>query len=161
MVGVFDPASNCYKLQADMRYIAAIRTNAQKTQPPLLKCLCCGYHVIAIQPVHWRADCCLATSCNIRLLRTQLPLLHDGLFTELLPGNALIKSVTTFNTWGRLQHISYILLLVSDKDFSICTSWSINVKHFDATENEKNMWWKESVRITRFFTLLWKFSSLE
>jgi hypothetical protein len=35
------------------------------------------YHVIAIQPVDWRPDC-LATSCNIRPLRTQLPLVHVG-----------------------------------------------------------------------------------
>jgi hypothetical protein len=28
--------------------------------------------------------------------RTQLPLLRVGLFTELLPGNALIKSVTIY-----------------------------------------------------------------
>jgi hypothetical protein len=56
--------------------------------------LCWGYHVIAIQPVRGLADCYLATSCNIRIMRTQLPLLHVGLFTELFLGNALIKSVT-------------------------------------------------------------------
>jgi hypothetical protein len=33
--------------------------SAYKTQLPLLKRLCWDYHVIAIQPVHWRADCCL------------------------------------------------------------------------------------------------------
>jgi hypothetical protein len=75
-------------------HIAAAWTKAQKTQHPLLKPLCWGYHLIAIQPVHLRADCCLATTCNIRLLRTQLSLLCVGLFTERLPGNALIKSVT-------------------------------------------------------------------
>jgi hypothetical protein len=50
----------------------------------------------AIQPVHWRADCCLAMNCNIRPQKTQLPLLRVGLFTELFPGNALIKSVALF-----------------------------------------------------------------
>jgi hypothetical protein len=39
---------------------------------------CWGYHVIDIQPVHWCADCCVTTSCNIRPLRTQLPSLRAG-----------------------------------------------------------------------------------
>jgi hypothetical protein len=42
------------------------------------RCLCWGYHVIASQPVHWYADCCLAASCNIRPYRTQLLLLCVG-----------------------------------------------------------------------------------
>jgi hypothetical protein len=33
----------------------------QKTQPLFLKRLCWGSHVIATQPVHWRASSCLAT----------------------------------------------------------------------------------------------------
>jgi hypothetical protein len=43
-------------------------------------------HVIAILPVHWRADCCLATSCKhssyccVRVSRVSI---------ELLPGSAL------------------------------------------------------------------------
>jgi hypothetical protein len=45
-------------------------------------------HVIAIQQFIG-ADCCLATSYNIR---PHLPLLR--VFTEPLPGNALIKSFT-------------------------------------------------------------------
>jgi hypothetical protein len=38
-----------------------------------------GYHVLAIEPFPWRAGCCLATSCNIRSLRTQLALLRVGM----------------------------------------------------------------------------------
>jgi hypothetical protein len=84
------------KLQADSYYIAAARTNAQKTQPPLLKGLCWDYHAIGIQPVHWRADCCLATSCNIRLLRTQLLLLRVG---------TVYRAVA----WQRVHQICYII----------------------------------------------------
>jgi hypothetical protein len=48
-------------------------------------------HVIAISPVHWRADCCLATSYNIRPI-VACP--YRGAFIEPLPSNALRKSGT-------------------------------------------------------------------
>jgi hypothetical protein len=80
--------------------------------------------MIAIQPVHWRADCCLArttqktpisvetrilryclaTNCNIRYnnglprLPTVVMQYQGKVFTKLLPSNALIKSVTTHST---------------------------------------------------------------
>jgi hypothetical protein len=65
-------------------YIAAARTSAQKTQPPLFKRLCWGYHVIAIQPVHWSADCRLSKSYNILYWGTASIVARCNLFTELL-----------------------------------------------------------------------------
>jgi hypothetical protein len=44
--------------------------------------------------------CYLATSCNIRPQRTQLPLLlFWNMFTEPLPSNALSKSITIWRHW--------------------------------------------------------------
>jgi hypothetical protein len=73
--------------------IDATRTT-QKTQPPLLKYLCWGYHVIAIQPIHWHDDYCLATNYNILHWDTAYIVASWNTFTELLPGNALIRSIT-------------------------------------------------------------------
>jgi hypothetical protein len=47
-------------------YKISARTT-KKTHVPLLLyhccvCVCCGSHVIVTQPVHWRADGCLATA---------------------------------------------------------------------------------------------------
>jgi hypothetical protein len=41
-------------------------------------------------PVHWRKDCCLATSYNIRAIVTCA---YRGVFIEPLPSNALNKSI--------------------------------------------------------------------
>jgi hypothetical protein len=51
-------------------------------------------HVILSQRVHWGADCCLATSYNIRPLRHMFHFCTFELFTEPLPRNALSKFVT-------------------------------------------------------------------
>jgi hypothetical protein len=51
-----------------------------------------GSHVISISPVHWHADCCLATSYNICPI---VACAYRMLFTEPLSGSALIKPVTT------------------------------------------------------------------
>jgi hypothetical protein len=52
--------------------------HAQERDPVLLKHLCWVSYLISVQPVHWRADCCLSTCCKFLPLRTQLPLLLVG-----------------------------------------------------------------------------------
>jgi hypothetical protein len=51
-------------------------------------------HVIATQRAHWRADCCLATRYNIRPLRHSFHCCALERVYEMLPGNALMKSIT-------------------------------------------------------------------
>jgi hypothetical protein len=48
------------------------------------------HHVTATQLVHWRADCCLPKSYNIL---STVACRYRGVFIELLPGDALSKSV--------------------------------------------------------------------
>jgi hypothetical protein len=55
-------------------------------------------HVIATQRVHWRADCCLATSytCTFFHRDTVYIVARWNMYTELLPRNTLSKCVTIF-----------------------------------------------------------------
>jgi hypothetical protein len=62
--------SQLLRLFWEFRYITPART----TQKTVLLLIGADYkentsHVIAIQPANWRANCCLATSYNIRPLR--------------------------------------------------------------------------------------------
>jgi hypothetical protein len=57
------------------------------------------HHVTAIQLIHWRADCCLATSYNICSI---VACAYGGVFTEPLPSNAWSKTVTIFS-WNILS----------------------------------------------------------
>jgi hypothetical protein len=61
------------------------------------------HHVTATQLVHWLADCCLATSCNI------LPIVacaYRGMSIEPLVSNALSKPVkiNNFERWFCFRH---------------------------------------------------------
>jgi hypothetical protein len=51
-------------------------------------------HAISTKTAHWSADCCLATSYNIRPIAACG---YWGVFIEPLPSNALSKSVTILN----------------------------------------------------------------
>jgi hypothetical protein len=52
-------------------------------------------HVVTIQRVHWRTDCCLATNYkHSSYWDTASIVARFNVFTELLPGKAFIKSVT-------------------------------------------------------------------
>jgi hypothetical protein len=95
----FYSLSSLSQLQAGSRYIAAARTNAQKTQPPLLKRLCWGYYVIATQEVNWPAGCCLATSYNILYWDTASIVARWDVFTKLLSDNALFNPLQ----WSSMQ----------------------------------------------------------
>jgi hypothetical protein len=53
-----------------------------------------AHHVTATQLVHWRSDCCLATSYNIR---PTIACANRGVFIEPLPSNVLSKSITIYN----------------------------------------------------------------
>jgi hypothetical protein len=54
-------------------------------------------HVVPTQRIHWRADCCLATSYKHSSYRDTASIVaRFSVFTELLPGNALMKSVAIF-----------------------------------------------------------------
>jgi hypothetical protein len=52
-----------------------------------------AHHVTATHLVHWRADCFLAISYDIRPI---VACAYRGEFIEPLPSNALSKSVTIF-----------------------------------------------------------------
>jgi hypothetical protein len=71
-----------FETTTGLDYIDAERTT-QKTS-----------HVIAISPVHWRPDCCLATSYNSRPI---VACAYRGVFIEPLPVNAF----TCYNTFPR------------------------------------------------------------
>jgi hypothetical protein len=70
---------NCFKRFSVSVVNLQQRPRRENSALSIVACrLCLRYHVIAIQPVYWRANFYLATSCYIRPLRTQLPLLLAG-----------------------------------------------------------------------------------
>jgi hypothetical protein len=84
-VEVFDPASTLVtNLNYNRSSLCRLRTDNRENIS----------HVITSQRVYWLADCCLATSYNIRPLRHIFHCCTLKVFTEPLPRNALSKSVT-------------------------------------------------------------------